>query len=110
MNMVRDLHRAGVPIGAGTDTPIAHAIPGYSLLHELEVLTKAGLSPMEAIASATIVPASFFNQEDHMGSIEVNKQADFVLLNADPLADIANLHHISQVIVRGLMVPRQQTP
>ena len=41
-----------------------------------------------------------------MGSIEVNKQADFVLLNANPLADIANLHHISQVIVRGALVPR----
>ena len=46
MNMVRDLHRAGVPIGAGTDTPIAHAIPGYSLLHELEVLAKAEGRPV----------------------------------------------------------------
>lgn len=106
MTMVKTLHDAGVPIGAGTDTPIAHSIPGYSLLHELEVLTKAGLTPLEAIASATLVPATFFNLESTLGSIDVDKHADLVLLNANPLTDIANLHQISQVFARGIAVPR----
>lgn len=106
MEMVGKMHRAGVPIGAGTDTPLAHAIPGYSLLHELEVLTKAGLDPLEALASATLVPATFFGLESKTGTIDFGKRPDLVLLNANPLDDIANLHQIEQVFVRGLAVPR----
>jgi hypothetical protein len=61
--LVDRMHQAGVPIGAGTDTPIGFAAPGYSLHSELEMLVRAGLSPMEALRSATIHPAEFFGLE-----------------------------------------------
>ena len=55
--MIARMHDLGVPIGAGTDTPIGYAIPGYSLLNELDLLVRAGLPPIEALRSATLRPA-----------------------------------------------------
>ncbi len=83
-------HEHGVPIGAGTDTPIGLAIPGYSLHSELEMLVRAGLSPLEAIEAATVRPAEYFSLQDEMGTIDVGKKADMVLLDANPLDDIGN--------------------
>ena len=94
-------HAAGVPIGAGTDTPIAFAVPGYSLHSELEFLVRAGLSPLEALQSATVRPAEYFSLQDEMGSIDVGKRADMVLLDANPLDDIANTKAISLVVSKG---------
>lgn len=100
------LHAAGVPIGAGTDTPIAFAIPGYSLHNELDMLVRAGLSAREALAAATLRPAEFFGLEGEMGTVEAGKVADLVLLSGDPLADIANTRRIEAVVLRGRVVPR----
>lgn len=106
MRMIRKMNDAGVPIGAGTDTPIGRAIPGYSLLHELEVLVAAGLTPLQAIGAATVQPAAFFSILDQTGSVDVGKDADLVLLAADPLQDIRNVRDIELVIVKGARVPR----
>ncbi len=95
------MHAQGIPIGAGTDTPILVAVPGYSLHSELEYLVAAGLSPLEAIASATVRPAEYFSLQDEMGAIEVGKKADLVLLDANPLDDIANTRSISGVVTKG---------
>jgi hypothetical protein len=97
-------HEAGVPIGAGTDTPIALAIPGYSLHSELEFLVRAGLSPLEALESATVRPAEYFSLQDEMGSIDVGKKADMVLLDANPLDDINNTKRISAVVTKGVVL------
>jgi len=97
----------GVPIGAGTDTPIGFAIPGYSLHAELEMLVRAGLTPMEALSSATVEPAKYFSQEDQMGSIDVGKKADMVLLNKNPLTNIANTKSIAGVISKGRIFFKQ---
>jgi len=97
-------HAHGVPIGAGTDTPIALAVPGYSLHTELEFLVRAGLSPLEAIQSATVRPAEYFLLQDEMGSIDVGKKADMVLLDANPLDDISNTKQISAVITKGRLL------
>lgn len=97
-------HAAGVPIGAGTDTPIALAIPGYSLHSELEFLVRAGLSPLEALQSATVRPAEYFSLEDQMGTIDVGKRADMVLLDANPLDDIANTKRIAAVVTKGKLL------
>jgi hypothetical protein len=94
-------HGKGVPVGAGTDTPIALAIPGYSLHTELEFLVRAGLSEIEALAAATVRPAEYFSRLDQMGTVDVGKVADLVLLDASPLEDIANTKRISAVISKG---------
>ena len=96
-------HAAGVPIGAGTDTPIGPSPPGYSLHTELELLVRAGLSPVEALAAATVRPAEYFSLEDEMGSVDVGKVADLVLLDANPLDDITNTKQISHVVSKGVI-------
>jgi cytosine/adenosine deaminase-related metal-dependent hydrolase len=96
-------HAAGVPIGAGTDTPIGLSPPGYSLHMELDFLVRAGLTPIEALAAATVRPAEYFSLQDRMGSIDVGKVADMVLLDADPLDDIGNTRRISRVISKGVV-------
>lgn len=101
-------HAAGVPIGAGTDTPIALAIPGYSLHSELEFLVRAGLSPLEALESATVRPADFFSLQEQMGTIDVGKRADLVLLNANPLDDISNTRNIAAVVTKGKLFTADQ--
>ncbi len=97
-------HARNVPIGAGTDTPIGLGIPGYSLHTELELLVRSGLTPREALAAATTVPARFFGLDDEMGSIVAGQAADLVLLEASPLEDIANTRRIHRVMARGRWV------
>lgn len=104
LDLVSRMHAAGVPIGAGTDTPIGYAIPGYSLHTELERLVEAGLTPLEAIAAATIRPAEFFSLQHEMGTIAPGMRADLVLLAADPLADIRNSRRIVTVISKGRVI------
>lgn len=106
LKLVADMNNAGVPIGAGTDTPIAYAAPGYSLHSELEMLVRAGLSPQQALAAATVRPAQFFGLENEMGSIEPGKRADLLLLNANPLESIANTRRIDTVVSRGRVMSR----
>jgi imidazolonepropionase-like amidohydrolase len=102
--LVERMHNQGVPIAAGTDTPIGLSVPGYSLHSELEMLVRSGLSPLEAIGAATVVPARYFSLQDEMGTIDVGMKADLVLLDADPLADISNSKRISAVISKGRLV------
>ncbi len=104
MDLVTQMHRQGVPIGAGTDTPIGQAIPGYSLHTELERLVAAGLSPGAALHSATVIPAQFFGLQHQQGSITEGHVADLVLLDKNPLADIKNSRSIVAVISRGQRV------
>ncbi len=95
------MNSQGIPIGAGTDTPILLAIPGYSLHSELEYLVGAGLSPLEALESATVRPAEYFSLQDEMGTIDAGKKADLVLLDANPLEDISNTRKVSGVVTKG---------
>ncbi len=99
--LVERMHAHGVPIGAGTDTPIFISVPGFSLHSELEYLVRAGLSPLEAIRSATVRPAEFFSLEEQMGTIDVGKKADLVLLDANPLESISNTRRIAAVVTKG---------
>ena len=104
LELVGKLHAAGVPIGAGTDTPIGSALPGYSLHTELERLVEAGLSELDALRAATVHPARFVRKEDSMGLIAAGYVADLVLLERNPLADIRNTRSISNVISKGRSV------
>jgi imidazolonepropionase-like amidohydrolase len=95
--IVGRLHRAGVPIVAGTD----QSVPGHSLHRELELYVKAGLSPFDALAAATIVPARAMRKDSDSGTIEKGKRGDLLLLDANPLTDIRNSRKIYRVITNG---------
>ena len=95
--LVKALFDAGVPIIAGTDG----ALPGYSLLRSLELFVEAGLTPMQAIESATRVPAQSIGLGKESGTIEPGKRADMIVLNADPLASISNIRQLRLVIANG---------
>ena len=104
--LVERMHRAGVPIAAGTDTPISFAAPGYSLHSELEMLVRAGLSPLEALRSATLRPAEFFGLASEMGTVEEGRLADLVLLSKNPLDDISNTRSVEGVVSKGVFLSR----
>jgi hypothetical protein len=104
LRLVGDMHERGIPIGAGTDTPINYSLPGYALHTELELPVRAGLSPLDAIRAATVRPAEFLGLESEMGRIEPGMRADLVLLTADPLADITNTRRIDAVVSRGRLL------
>ena len=103
-----ELHKAGAPIAAGTDTPIGLSIPGYSLHTELERLVVAGLSAQEALDSATLRPAEFFSIEDQLGRVRPGYKADLVLLSKNPLENIGHTRAVELVLKEGEVVDRQQ--
>ena len=95
--MVKALFDAGVPIVAGTDG----ALPGYSLLRSIEMYVEAGMTPMQAIESATRVSAESMGLAKDSGTIEAGKRADLIVLNADPLAQISNIRKLRWVVANG---------
>ena len=101
MSRTLSLQKAGVELLAGTDLAGVYIYPGSSLHEELELLVKAGLSPIEALQTATINPARFFNKEESMGTVQKGKSGDLVLLNANPLEKISNTKNIYMVIFKG---------
>ncbi len=100
LEAIRDLHNSGNRLLAGCDG----IVPGFCLHDELEWFTKAGLSALEALQTATINPARFLNRENAQGTIDAGKSGDVVLLDADPLADIRNVRRIDAVVVRGRLI------
>jgi hypothetical protein len=107
LELVGAMHRAGVQILAGTDAAIPSIFPGFSLHEELALLVRAGLTPMEALQTATRQPARFLGQERDLGTVEKGKRADLVLLDADPLVDIKNTTRIHAVVVNGRLLDRK---
>ena len=101
MKIVSLFNKQGVKLLAGTDTPIGFLTPGFSLHKELELLVESGLTPLQALRAATITPAEFFNLEDKMGTVEVGKVADLVILNSNPQNDIKHTQDIHKVILKG---------
>jgi len=95
--VVRALHAHGVPIVAGTD----QAVPGHSLYRELELYVAAGMTPLEAIRTATAVPAKVMKLDAELGTIEPGKRADLIVVDANPLDDIRNLRRVSTVVTGG---------
>jgi hypothetical protein len=106
--IVGAMHRAGVEIMAGTDTAAIYVYPGFSLHDELALLVRAGLTPMEALQSATRTPASYLGLLDSLGTIEKGKIADLVLLEASPLENISNTRKIAGVITGGRFIGKRQ--
>ena len=101
---VRRFSHAGGKIFAGTDSGGSASLPGASLLQELQLLVDAGLTPMQAIQSATQVPAQMIHVDYKLGTLQPGKLADLVILDADPLADIRNIEKIDKVVKNGSVV------
>lgn len=97
VKIVKVLYDAGVPIVAGTD----QGFPGYSLDRELELYVSAGLTPMQAIQTATITPAQVMKMDKQTGSIEDGKHADITIVDGDPLKNIREIRNVTLVIKAG---------
>lgn len=109
LDAVRQLKAAGVPILAGTDAPNPGTAHGPSIHRELELLVKAGLSPAEALAAATSVPAKIFGLKDR-GTIAPGLRADLVLVKGDPTADVTASRDIVKVWKIGQEISRPKAP
>jgi imidazolonepropionase-like amidohydrolase len=97
LKIIKALYDRGITIVAGTDM----GFPGYSLARELELYVQAGLSPLAAIQSATIIPAKLMGMGQNSGSITAGKQADLLILDADPLTEIRNIRKVWKLIKEG---------
>jgi imidazolonepropionase-like amidohydrolase len=106
MRNVKKLSDAGVTIAMGTDTGPPARFQGYFELMELEMMVKAGLTPRQALVSATSDAARCLKIDAEVGTLEAGKWADFVALDADPLSDISNVRKIDSVWIAGNRVTR----
>ncbi len=98
VGMIGKMHKAGVPIIAGTDGS------GIEIIHELEIYGEAGMTPAEALATATIVPARMLKVDGKTGSIKVGKIADMVLVEGDPEKRIGDLRQTRTVMFGGKLL------
>lgn len=101
------MHREGVKVLAGTDTYNSYCFPGFSLHDELELFVQAGMTPLEALQTATTNPASYLNLSSSLGTIDKGKLADLVLLDANPLENIGNTRKIAAVVANGRYLPKE---
>ena len=105
--LIKALHDAGVPVLLGSDSPQTFNVPGFSIHRELTSMVAAGLTPFEALATGTVAPAEFFATSD-WGAIAPGRDADLILLAANPLIDIAATRRIEGVMVRGRWLDRAE--
>jgi hypothetical protein len=105
--IVKALIQAKAPIAAGTDSGTLNVVAGTSLHKELEGLVKLGMTPWEALAASTIRAAECFRATNEFGSVAAGLRADMLVLNSNPLENIANLRDINLIVVQG--VPYRQS-
>ena len=96
---LRDARQAGVPVVAGTDK----GVPGFSVQREIELYVDGGMTPLQAIQAATIVPARVMRLDKESGTVEVGKRADLVVLSANPLDTIASIRSARMVVANGAL-------
>ncbi|HET7707802.1 MAG TPA: amidohydrolase family protein [Thermoanaerobaculia bacterium] len=108
IRVLRALSEGGVKILMGTDAPQQFSVPGFSLHRELQWMRRAGMTPYQIMVSGTRNVGEYFRSQDNFGTIEKGKRADLILLEANPLDDIANVSKIAGVMVNGRWFPRQE--
>lgn len=102
LSLLKPMKDGGVKFLAGTDYPNPYCYPGFSLHEEMRLFVeKAGFTPLEALQTATINPAVFLNLNKELGSVDIGKKANLLLLGANPLENINNTKDIKGVIIRG---------
>ncbi len=94
--------KAGAKVVVGSHSDVPHAKRGWAYQREMELLVASGLTPMDAIVAGTMENARYFRIEDRLGSVEVGKLADLVLVEGDPLKDISNMRRIKRVMLNGV--------
>jgi imidazolonepropionase-like amidohydrolase len=96
-------HKAGVPMLVGTDCGVAnnYVLPGWSMHEEMDALVTAGLKPVDVLRMATVNAARWRDRLQHEGTVEAGKQADFVILRANPLEDIRSARQVDGLVLRG---------
>jgi imidazolonepropionase-like amidohydrolase len=104
------MHRAGVKVAVGTDAggPVGYNFQGYNTVREMELLVEAGLSPMDVMVAATRTGAELIGVADRLGTLAPGKLADFLVLEADPLADIRNVRRVRTVVQGGVAHRRSE--
>jgi hypothetical protein len=106
-SMLKQLLDGGAKFLAGTDIGNPNIYPGFSLHDELALFVETGFTPLQALQTATINPAVYLERSHELGTVEAGKRANLVLLNANPLQDIANTKKIEAVVTRGRFFDRE---
>ncbi|HEU4562621.1 MAG TPA: amidohydrolase family protein, partial [Longimicrobium sp.] len=106
--VLKALSDGGVRVLMGTDAPQQFSVPGFSLHRELQRMAAAGMSPHDILATGTRNVGEYFRAQDRFGTIAAGQRADLVLLDADPLATVANLSRIGGVMVNGRWLPKAE--
>ncbi|EAZ80489.1 amidohydrolase family protein [Algoriphagus machipongonensis] len=101
------LHEAGVPILMTSDSPQVFNVPGFSIHHEIELMSEAGMSNYEILKTGSVNPAKYFNQEDEWGVLKKGASADFVLVKGNPLEDLETLKEPIMVVMKGEMYDKE---
>jgi imidazolonepropionase-like amidohydrolase len=99
--LLKALQDAGCPIALGTDSPQTYSVPGFSIHREMASMAAAGLTPPQILTAGTRNVARYFGAEQEFGTVAVGQRADLLLLDANPLADVANVARRSGVMVNG---------
>ena len=98
-------YKAGVTQVIGSHSWGPYGGEGYAYFREMELFQEAGMPPIDIIKAATILNARFFRVEDRLGSIEAGKLADLILVEGDPLSDIAHMRNVRRIMVNGVWIP-----
>jgi imidazolonepropionase-like amidohydrolase len=106
--LLHALHAAGVDIIMGSDAVQTFSVPGFSIFNEMQAMARAGLKPFDIYVTGSRNVARFFNRENEVGTVAVGKIADLVLVDADPLANVANFEKQSGTLLRGRWYPRAE--
>ncbi|HYZ86274.1 MAG TPA: amidohydrolase family protein [Bryobacteraceae bacterium] len=105
--ILKALSDGGAPIIFGTDSPQLFSVPGFSIHREMDAMKRAGLTNYQILASATRSPAEYYKTRD-FGTVAPGRRADLLLLDANPLQDLANTQKVAGVMVRGQWIPKEQ--
>lgn len=106
--MLKGLRDAGAPILLGTDSPQVFSVPGFSVHREMKVMVDTGFTPFEVLQSGTRKVAEYFGTLRETGTVEQGKRADLILLEANPLSDVANVDRRAGVVVNGRWMPEDE--
>jgi imidazolonepropionase-like amidohydrolase len=106
--LLKALQGAGCPIALGTDSPQTYSVPGFSIHRELASMTAAGLTPYQILTAGTRNVARYFGAEREFGTVAAGQRADLLLLDANPLDDVANVARRAGVMVHGRWLPESE--